>query len=67
MAEMQQLVEPPKAGRAELEEEEDNVADFLEANSCTAPPYFAESCPSSDICQQLKVWLVVLNVHSRVL
>lgn len=37
MAEMQQLVDeqeaqPAKAGRAELEEEEDNVADFLEAS-----------------------------------
>lgn len=35
MAEMQQMVDeqeaqPPKPGRAELEEEEDNVADFLE-------------------------------------
>lgn len=39
MAEMQQLVDkqdaqPPKPARAELGEEEDNVADFLEA--CTA-------------------------------
>ena len=43
MAEMQQMVDeqeaqPSKAGRAELEEEEDHVADFLEARTvCDVP------------------------------
>ena len=38
MAEMQEMVDkqeaqPPKPARAELEEEEDNVADFMEASN----------------------------------